>query len=151
MMKTVISPPFSDTCSDTNTLCDQSVMAAITIAEIRTAVSAELITCSGSPIDGDASSWDADFYAEWYRAHDIVGTAFRASPPPPEVQSDANELRSTIFQFVMTTTGDDALAAYTGDDFRLLINASLLGVDDSWISNLWNTYRNGRSPYVEAT
>ena len=125
-------------------------MAAITIREIRAAISAELITCAGSPIDGDASSWDEDFYAEWYRAHDVVFAAFRASPPPPDVQSDADDLRSTIFRFVMATTGNDVLAAYTSDDFHLLINAALLAVDDSWTSNLWNTYRNGRSPYVEA-
>ena len=126
-------------------------MAAPTLAEIREAVSSGLITCIGAPLDGDVSSRDADFLSQWYRVNDIVGVAFRAAPPNVELQTDADAMRSTIFQHILSTTGDDALAAYTGDDFHFIINAALLGVDDPWISALWHTYRNGRSPYVEAT
>ncbi len=126
-------------------------MAALSLTEIRDAVASGCVSCSGAPIDGDISSWDTDFQQQWHRANDVVGAAFRAVPPATEVQTDADALRSLIFQHVLSTTGDDALASYTGDDFHFIINAAILGVDDSWIVNLWNTYRNGRSPYVEAT
>ena len=126
-------------------------MAALTLIEIRDAVSSGLVTCAAAPLDGDVSSWDADFQSQWYRANDIVGAAFRTAPPSVEIQTDADALRSAIFQQILSTTGDDTLAVYTGDDFHFIINAALLGVDDPWISALWQTYRNGRSPYIEAT
>ncbi|GAB5407294.1 MAG: hypothetical protein Aurels2KO_55250 [Aureliella sp.] len=126
-------------------------MASLSIAEIRDVVTSGCVSCSGAPIAGDISSWDTNFQEQWYRAHDIVGAAFCMEPPATKIQADADCLRSTVFQHVLLTTSDDALAAYTSDDFYLIINAAILGVEDSWIAKLWNTYRHGRSPYVEAT
>lgn len=79
-----------------------------------------------------------EFDGNWVRVYNITQNAEHNADYP---QSENDKLREQAYLKAYSLCEDDDIAAFVSDDFGLMFDAEVLGIDDPWLEKLIDSYR----------
>ena len=98
-------------------------------------------------IDELLDNRDAEvFDAEWIRVYNVVESLKNAENYSEVEKKNNSEVREQVFRMIYELTSDEDLAGYVSDDFGLIVDAKLLGYEDSWLNKLSACYEHRTIP-----
>lgn len=94
----------------------------------------------------DARDRDSEFDSEWVSLSEEIEGKWAATTVPPEVSALAEDIRRESFLAVSRATQQHEIASYVSDDFELIVRGRLLGMEGSFLRQLWAVYDRGDFP-----
>lgn len=79
----------------------------------------------------------AEFDSEWMRIYKLVE---RRKNEGEGSGAELDEICEQAYLYAFDTREDDELASYVADDFGLMYDAEMLGIDDPWLDKLIDCY-----------
>jgi hypothetical protein len=94
----------------------------------------------------DARDSDAEFDSEWVRLSDEIEGRWGVATIAAEAEALAEDIRKESFLAVSRATQQHEIASYVSDDFELIVRGRLLGMEGSFLRQLWAVYERGDFP-----
>ncbi len=93
----------------------------------------------------DARDRDDDFATAWQAAFDEVEQHWQARSNA-DAEALILEIRKASFLLVGRASTQKEIASYVSDDMELISKAQALQLDLPWLTQLWQSYLQGRFP-----
>ncbi len=94
----------------------------------------------------DRRDGDPEFETQWTRVYKEIEARWPTANVDDGVASLADDVRRESFLAVSRATSQHEIASYVSDDFDLITRGSILGVNDAFLKNLWETYHRNEIP-----
>jgi hypothetical protein len=94
----------------------------------------------------DARDRDSEFDSEWVRLSDEIERRWGVATIHAEAEALVEDIRRESFLAVSRATQQHEIASYVSDDFELIVKGRLLGMEESFLRQLWTVYERGDFP-----
>lgn len=85
-----------------------------------------------------------EFGSEWMRVHRLTESRWGSDQSVLKIKIDT--IRKESFLLVSEATNHHEIASYVSDDFDLISRYSVLGIEDTFVDQLWRSYQSGAFP-----